>query len=200
MQDLREVMCGFRGCGRALYLCSGCDRGRRYCSDRCRDAARHDSMRRARRKYALSDRGRRKNRERQERWRERQARRVRNGSVFTGEGPCVEVVPCTGLASSEGEAGSGDGSTAGPRQEPDVPASAVDARYAFPFGARGLRPGAVTLQLSPHVQGLPSGSDRQRAQDGDIRRCDVCGCIGRVVHRSAKRGRFRWQGTTSRGS
>jgi len=172
MLELREVICGWRGCGRALYLCSGCDRGRRYCSAGCRDAARRRSQRRARRKYARSDRGRRNNRERQRRWRARQASKIRNGSVFTGEEPCVEVVPCTGLANGPGEAGGCGDIAAWPRRELATRASALAPRST-------------------------SGPHRVRAEDGAIRRCDVCGCIGRVVRRSAKRGRFRWRGNTS---
>jgi len=69
---LREVTCR---CGVVFYLCSACDRGHRYCSDACRQAARRSSLHRARLKYARSERGRKKNRDRARRFRRRHGSR-----------------------------------------------------------------------------------------------------------------------------
>lgn len=66
---LREVEC--MECGCPFHLCRSCDRGQCYCSERCRRAARERSLRRARRKYAHSEKGRLSNCYRQRRHRER---------------------------------------------------------------------------------------------------------------------------------
>ena len=71
---LRKVTCR---CSVVFYLCSACDRGHRYCSRACRQAARRSSLRRAQRKYARSERGRQNNRERARRFRKRHGSRCR---------------------------------------------------------------------------------------------------------------------------
>jgi hypothetical protein len=77
---LRAVVCAWAGCGRQFLLCSACDRGRRYCGDRCREMGRSASLKRARRKYASSARGLEKGRWRQKRWRCRLVRTVTDQS------------------------------------------------------------------------------------------------------------------------
>lgn len=67
--ELREVTC--RRCGCIFFLCSSCDCGYWYCSEECTLLARTASVRRARRKYAHSDRGRANNLLRQRRFRRR---------------------------------------------------------------------------------------------------------------------------------
>ncbi len=175
MLELRQIICSNQGCGEALLLCSGCDRGKRYCSNACRDASRQSNLRKARRKYAHSDRGRENNRRRQRRFRAKRSSRKRNGSVFSSERTCVELAPCTEMLKDLRDVTGGFGATF----------TLLKSRQ----GHLGLRSAAVdqgsASRLSPH---------RKRAKDGEIRRCDGCGVVGRVRLRAATRGRFRWQG------
>ncbi len=55
--DCRRFVCDL--CDWVVYICSWCDRGHRYCSDRCRRQARRRSQREANRRYQQSRRGRR---------------------------------------------------------------------------------------------------------------------------------------------
>jgi len=178
MLELREVTCNWRPCGNVLYMCAGCDRGRRYCSDACRDASRRHNQRRARRKYARSDRGRENNCERQRRWRVKEAERKRNGSVFTSRKTCVELDSCTNspIVSEDTTRSNGTVVAACQREQCHLDSRPVTNTQK---SAMGPRP------------------DIKKAGDGEIRRCDLCGCIGRVRHRTAARGRFRgWQNDT----
>lgn len=56
-------------CHRQVRICRRCDRGHRYCTDGCAQAARRDSVRRAGRTYQQSPAGRRRNGLRQARYR-----------------------------------------------------------------------------------------------------------------------------------
>jgi hypothetical protein len=75
-RKLRPVRC--KRCDRLFYLCRSCDRGQSYCSDACRKASRQRTVRRARRKYARSEKGKRNNRERQRRFRKRKSLKLRS--------------------------------------------------------------------------------------------------------------------------
>ncbi len=186
MLVLREVICGWAPCRRVFWLCSGCDRGQHYCSGECRDEARASNQRRARRKYARSEPGRKNNRERQRRSRARQASRNRNGSVFTGGAKCGELSTCTSPATScTSSATSPRDATEG---RGDVTPMCVEAKCGqLPCtagsGQRGHRSTPVASTWSPAV-----------ARHGETRRCHVCGRIGKVARRGAARGRFRWAG------
>ena len=98
---LREVICP--ECDVAFWLSCACDRGHRYCSRDCRRVARRRAQHRARRKYARSERGRRNNRERQRRFRQRhpgyrqEISRKRNGSLFSSPVKCVVLRVCRTL-------------------------------------------------------------------------------------------------------
>jgi hypothetical protein len=60
-----------------FYLCGRCDRGQRYCSERCRDKARREQRRAANRRHQQSPEGRLDHRDRQREYRRRLiARRV----------------------------------------------------------------------------------------------------------------------------
>ena len=72
--DCRRFVCDL--CRRAQYLCSWCDRGHRYCSDRCRESARRRSLREAGRRYQQTPRGRRLHARRQQAYRERRRKKV----------------------------------------------------------------------------------------------------------------------------
>lgn len=60
---LKEIVC--RWCGIHFYLCRSCWRGRRYCSDECREAAKHKSHEESQRKYRQTEKGRKNHRERE---------------------------------------------------------------------------------------------------------------------------------------
>lgn len=59
-------------CQREVLLCSGCDRGQRYCGVGCREQARRESLRAAGRRYQDSRAGRFAHARRARRYRERQ--------------------------------------------------------------------------------------------------------------------------------
>ena len=72
--DCRRFVCD--GCRLVLYICSWCDRGQRYCSRRCREAARRQTLLSAGRRYQQTRRGRRLHASRQQAYRERQRKKV----------------------------------------------------------------------------------------------------------------------------
>ena len=67
----REFRCGYDSCQRWARICSCCDRGHRYCGERCARAARQGSQRKSRRKYEQTARARLLRAERQRRYRTR---------------------------------------------------------------------------------------------------------------------------------
>jgi hypothetical protein len=70
MRDsIRRFLCA--GCGVAVFLCTLCDRGRRYCPGACAHAVRLRSLRDANRRYQRTPHGRRKSAERSRRYRNR---------------------------------------------------------------------------------------------------------------------------------
>ena len=60
---LKEIVC--RWCGIHFYVCRSCWRGRRYCSDRCREKAAQESHRESQRRYRRTAKGRENHRERE---------------------------------------------------------------------------------------------------------------------------------------
>lgn len=72
----RRRFCFASGCGVAFSICRCCDRGHRYCSERCRQKARRQQCREANRKHQQSLEGKLDHRDRQRAYRERQRRRV----------------------------------------------------------------------------------------------------------------------------
>jgi len=58
-------------CGMMFYICRSCDRGHRYCSDRCRLKARRQQRREANRRHQQSDEGRLDHCDRQRLYRQR---------------------------------------------------------------------------------------------------------------------------------
>lgn len=73
---LRQRQCRVESCGAVFYLCSSCDRGQRYCSERCREKARREQRRAANRRHQESDEGRLDHRDRQREYRLRTVQRV----------------------------------------------------------------------------------------------------------------------------
>lgn len=70
---LRHTFCRAQGCGGIFYICRSCDRGQRYCTDRCRSKARHEQRRAANRRHQQTPEGRLDHRDRQRAYRQRRA-------------------------------------------------------------------------------------------------------------------------------
>ncbi len=218
---LREVVCSWVPCGQNFALCSACDHGQRYCSDDCRDKARRCNQRRARRKYARSEKGRKNNCERQRRFRAGMAEKMRsdakksNGSLFSAGPKCVE------LDSWSGPGGDAVGCASAPvnarREEAlsafDIASTVSDAEAEY--GAESGTDSTTNAQAGGREGcGADGGTDSTaNAQAGGreecgpvsamstvsvaeevIGYCHVCSRPGRVVNRSASRGRFRRTG------
>ena len=73
---LRQRQCRGGSCGAVFYLCRSCDRGQRYCSERCREKSRREQRRAANRRHQRSAEGRLDHRDRQREYRLRLVRRV----------------------------------------------------------------------------------------------------------------------------
>ncbi len=73
--DCRRFVCD--RCRTAVYICSWCDHGHRYCSSHCRQAARRRSLSEAGQRYQQSRRGRRLHAQRQATYRQRLRARSR---------------------------------------------------------------------------------------------------------------------------
>ena len=73
---LRRRICRGADCGAVFWICRHCDRGHRYCSDRCRQKTRRQQGRDANRRHQKSPEGRLDHRDRQRVYRERCRRRV----------------------------------------------------------------------------------------------------------------------------
>ena len=67
----RQRTCNRGDCLRVFFLCQHCDRGHRYCSDRCRDEARQEQRRAANRRHQQSEEGRLDHRDHQRQYRRR---------------------------------------------------------------------------------------------------------------------------------
>lgn len=70
---LRQRLCRGQACGSVFYVCRPCDRGQRYCSERCRGKARRQQRRAANRRHQRSPEGRLDHRDRQREYRLRLA-------------------------------------------------------------------------------------------------------------------------------
>jgi hypothetical protein len=165
------VWCPWLACGRRYCLCRACDRGHRYCSDRCRIWGTQARKRRARRKYEKTEKGRENNRKRQQRHRERQ-RLAASGD------PAKELSPDVTDRSSQGAV---DGFEWGNEHE-------NRPNHAQILVARAQR--AAVEQRDSKVAHAPSEPERRGASEY----CHRCGRPGRVVRRRRPRGRFRWAG------
>ena len=71
MESLRLAVCGRPECRRLFQLCTGCDRGQRYCERACGRRARAESVRAAGRRYQRTRDGRHAHAARQAAYRER---------------------------------------------------------------------------------------------------------------------------------
>ena len=74
---LRRRICRGSGCGVVFWICRHCDRGHRYCGERCRQKKRRQQTRDANRRHQQSEEGRLDHRDRQRVYRaKRRLRRV----------------------------------------------------------------------------------------------------------------------------
>jgi hypothetical protein len=87
---LRQRQCRAESCGAVFYLCRSCDRGQRYCSERCREKSRREQRRTANRRHQRSDEGRLDHRDRQREYRLRLVRRVTDQG--SGGGACSSTL------------------------------------------------------------------------------------------------------------
>ena len=169
-ERLRPAHC--KRCDRLFHLCRFCDRGQSYCSDECRQASRQEIVEEARRKYARSEQGKIKNRERQRRFRKRKSLRSLH---------LKEIV--TDLSSQGGPAvvsfGHEDmGMEAAGDDDPEVVFGEQSAPSAG-FGRREMK--EHRLETTPETEGWES-----------MVCCHVCGRPGVVFREKRRRGRFRW--------
>ena len=74
---LRRRICRGAGCGAVFWICRHCDRGHRYCGERCRRKTRRQQGRDANRRHQQSPEGRLDHRDRQRDYRERCRHRAR---------------------------------------------------------------------------------------------------------------------------
>ena len=85
-----------RRMGTFVVICTRCDRGQRYCSDRCAQVRRRQSVREAGRRYQQTPLGARNNAVRQKRWRVKSATTVTHHTspahTDRREGPPGETV------------------------------------------------------------------------------------------------------------
>lgn len=169
LAELREVVCKRRGCGRVFFVCRSCDRGQRYCGDKCRTWARMVSVVLARAAYALSDKCRERSRERQKRYRRRKALLA-----------MVEKKSVTDQSSQTGQ-------------------SAVCFDHGTVEQTRSVSAVSDVPQVAAAAQtdGEQAGTAQAAKAQGDRAVCDethchFCGCPGKVVRRHQGRGRFRW--------
>jgi hypothetical protein len=82
-ETVRRFLCAC--CRIAVYLCTACDRGQRYCSADCARSARRQSQREADRRYQRSPRGRLKHAERSRCYRLRRSVVTEQGSILSPE-------------------------------------------------------------------------------------------------------------------
>ena len=73
---LRQRFCRGAGCGAVFWICRHCDRGHKYCGERCRWKARRQQRRDANQRNQQSREGRLDHRDRQRAYRRRRRLRV----------------------------------------------------------------------------------------------------------------------------
>ena len=82
-EPLRQRFCRETDCGAVFWICRHCDRGHRYCGERCRRKARRQQLRTANRRHQQSREGRLDHRDRQRAYRERRRRVTDHTSADT---------------------------------------------------------------------------------------------------------------------
>lgn len=84
---LRKRFCRLHHCGALFFICSHCDRGHGYCSDRCREKSRRQQRRDANRRHQQSIEGRLDHRDRQRLYRGRNSRLTSSASFLASVAP-----------------------------------------------------------------------------------------------------------------
>ncbi len=94
-EPLRLRYCRWGDCGAAFWICRCCDRGQRYCGDRCRQRARRQQRREANRRRHQSREGRLDHRDRQRAYRQRRRIRVTDtpSEAFLDSGSIAAAEP-----------------------------------------------------------------------------------------------------------
>lgn len=96
LESLRARWC--RGCAGLFLVCRSCDRGQQYCSEVCREPARHAQQRAARRRHQQSPEGSADHRDHQRALRERRRAVMDHPSEGGVE---MEILTVVGLAVSK---------------------------------------------------------------------------------------------------
>ena len=113
-EPLRQRFCRGAGCGAVFWICRHCDRGHKYCGERCRRKARRQQHRDANRRNQQSREGRLDHRDRQRAYRKRcRLQRVTDhtspATYDWGSITVAELSPSeNGSESVSGEAGPAD--------------------------------------------------------------------------------------------
>ena len=104
---LRQRICRGAGCGAVFWICCHCDRGHRYCGERCRRKTRRQQGRDANRRHQQSPEGRLDHRDRQRAYRERRRRRVTDhpSPAASASDSIVETEPSPSKNGSESDSG-----------------------------------------------------------------------------------------------
>lgn len=98
-------LCRGEACRSAFFVCRRCDRGQRYCGERCRQKARREQRRAANRRHQRSPEGRLDHRDRQREYRRRLvARRVTDqGSEEAVGAPTLALLKVAAVPTVAGE-------------------------------------------------------------------------------------------------
>ncbi len=186
VDSLRFVVCGRLECQQCFFICARCDRGDRYCSTVCREAARVQSLRQAGRKYQASRDGRFAHAARQQRQREKVTHQGPPKLAF----PIQVVLPLTtgGKEDSDGRPDLCGNSTARIGDE-----SAGDGGGRLD-AAESEAGGAALASESIAEPARGAGTVAESAGP----RCARCGQRGRYVrHESVSRSRRRARAHTA---
>jgi hypothetical protein len=95
-ETIRRFLCV--GCRVAVFLCTACDRGQRYCSVGCARSARCQSQRESDRRYQSSQRGRLKHAERTRRYRQRCRSVTEHSSALSPAHDVRRTIPTRGVS------------------------------------------------------------------------------------------------------
>lgn len=112
------VRCAWRGCNRPFVICELCEAAQIYCSDDCKQAARKEQVRRARRKYASGHLAKRKASKRKVRYRARLKNAIRAKFLQKIGTDHASTQGPAGVTDSLDEVRAADGSPVGAKEGP----------------------------------------------------------------------------------
>jgi len=152
----RRFTCGI--CHREVWVCTRCDRRRKYCSAECRHEARRRSNRRARKRFQEKEAGRLGNARRQREWYQRQkisAEKTENLThPYSSAPPAPAILPTMNAAA-----------TPAATQTTEQPLEPEPEHRAMQ---------RVTLTLTAARQAMATDMDRPALRQ--LPRCHFCGC------------------------